>query len=191
MITNPDVRRRLLVWLTTASSAYVLRRMSFRKPKVWCLTGLYELEQVQAFNFSACEPSVTIGIDPQTIAALTGVPIGASIDLGHGVSATQAFNMQVPNVWAAQWQRVDVDYIKLRKDEAPVLPIQLELLPDFSNPIGGVLSGEEETQSNGISAVQIELQPRGQDDGEISDEEEAYRKVFDRAEERIQRSIEF
>ncbi|KAK5698288.1 hypothetical protein LTR97_007249 [Elasticomyces elasticus] len=185
VISQPDTRNRLLVWLTTAASAYVIKKVALRTPKVWMLTGLYELEQVQAFNVKSSSPGVELGLDPAVLAALAAVPIGGSVSFGNEHTAIQTSSLPGANVWAAQWQRLKVDYVKLRKDESPALPLQLVLLPDVSMPSRAVLS-DSESELQGVELI-IEDAQGGED--EISDDDQTYQSAFKKAEERIARRV--
>ena len=166
-----------------ANSDYIWKAKVFRKPKVWCLTGLYELEDVKAFESESSNPSFNAGISSTLVAALSGVPIGGSVDLKAWKTIKEGTEMKGPDVWAAQYQRLDVAYFKTKESTTtePSLPVHIELLADFSRPAGERRSDKE--KADGV-AINLE-KPDSDVSFEEQDDEEKYWKAFDVAEKRI------
>lgn len=165
-----------------ANSDYIWKAKVFRKPKVWCLTGLYEFEDVKAFESESSNPSFNASIGSALVAALSGVPIGGSVDLKAWKTIKEGTETKGPAVWAAQYQRLDVAYFRKKESAtAPSLPVQIELLADFSRPAGERRGAEE--KADGV-AMGLE-KPDPDNSFEEQDEEEKYWKAFDVAEKRI------
>ena len=162
----------------------------FRSPKIWFLTGLYELKDVCFYDSRSARPSVTLAADAGLISALTAAPVGASVNLSNGATATSVAKSQGPAVWAGQWQRIDVKYLRAiaEPQKAMALPLQLKLLKDSSYSSGTLLGSNDNSD-----AIQIDLKGVEDDDGDAHGEsgnDEYYRKMFDRAFERIKKDHE-
>jgi len=86
-------------------------------------------------------PNASIGIDALTVGALSGVPIGGSISIKPNELLHVEFATKQRLVWAAQFQRLDVKYLKLEAGkQEPTLPCTLRLYPDIFG-VGSVVRG--------------------------------------------------
>ncbi|KAF1829670.1 hypothetical protein BDW02DRAFT_509378 [Decorospora gaudefroyi] len=178
VLANEAVRKQLALWCTAAKSNYVLKKACFglRKPQIWLLTGFYEFESAALSTLHSRDSAISFNLDGGLIAALSGVPVGGSIELGGPTSARVELQSEGPEIWAAQWQRVDAKYVKQPDDQSsPTLPAQIRLLPD-STYSKGVMLGGEEAQDAGSSRKEIE---------EPQDDDRDYLKAFKEAETRL------
>jgi hypothetical protein len=131
----------LRIWLSAASSRDITARFkNLFQPKIWMVTGLYLLEDVKVVRATNKNPSASVGIDALTVGALSGVPIGGSISVkpNHELMKVE-FATKQRLVWAAQFQRLDVKYLKLEAGQKELtLPCTLQLNPEILS-VGSVL----------------------------------------------------
>lgn len=124
----------LRTWLSAPTSKALMSKYGLLYPKIWLLTGIYRLENVHVCEVSSKEPVASVNISAEAVAALTGIPVGGSVNLGH--SARLKVSVKWPNtlVWAAQYQRVRARYHD-GNDSSPeqVLPnrLTMSLYPDI------------------------------------------------------------
>lgn len=141
LLNDLDARRKLTLWISVARSDYILKKVAFRKPKIWMLTGRYLLHNVRKYSLKKLKPEFEVGVSPQITGGTGGPPIGGSLGLDweHGIEA----DMRMPdaNVWAAQWRLLDVEYVLKSTIQAvgPTNPVQFGLFPDVTSQ--GVLRG--------------------------------------------------
>ncbi|KAH7261552.1 hypothetical protein BKA59DRAFT_386255, partial [Fusarium tricinctum] len=67
--------KKLAIWLTTAKGSYLLRKATFQKPKIYCITGHYELTGVRAWIHSSSNIELDAAVSAEVLAA-SGIPIG-------------------------------------------------------------------------------------------------------------------
>jgi hypothetical protein len=143
----------LQVWLTAPLVKRITERYGIVKPVIWMLTGYYELKGTRCYEMKSSKPGILAGIASSTLAALTGVPVGGSIDLGSGTSMVeQGVGLDEPHIWAAQYRRLDVKYIMARSGQTePHLPTSFGLLANVSD---GALRGYDGSE---IKSAQLAL----------------------------------
>lgn len=65
---------------------------------------------------SSTSSTFTIPIpDPTGLAALSGLTVGASVEMGFGVTYTAGSTIAGEKVWAAKWQKVGAKYVTVKK----------------------------------------------------------------------------
>jgi len=150
-----------------------------RKPQIWCLTGLFELSDVTAATVVKKNPSVSFGITSALVAALSGVPIGGSIEIGRDFTVTCDTKSPGKGVWAAQYQLVNSrPVLRVEQDEDPPLNY-VELYPDYTYAKGRVLGDDDEEDD----AFELEVEPFGDEDADVDSFDDEYWKAYYEAEE--------
>jgi hypothetical protein len=122
----------LQVWLTAPTIKRVLDRYGLRKPKIWVLTGLYELDGARVYEMQKTKQGASGSVDSVAVAALTSVPLGGGFDLGSGYSMQElGIGLAGRHVWAAQYRCLDIRYIAAQPGATVgPLPATFSLLPD-------------------------------------------------------------
>jgi len=149
----------LKLWLSAANSDYMLRMKWLRKPTIWMCTGLYILKDTRIFTVSSRDVRASVGVSAATITALVGVPIGGSVKISPHASLEMGSASDEELVWAAQYRRLQVKYIRLGDGEEAKLPGSIALYPDVISD--GTLRGESEE----ANAVQITVATETDDGG--------------------------
>ncbi|RMZ03720.1 hypothetical protein D0860_06700 [Hortaea werneckii] len=192
VLQHEPARNDLLAWLTAADSALVRAKSVFRRPKVWLLTGLYELLDACTYSLQSANPSLSFGVDAELMAALAATPVGMSMEIHGGRTALALTETKGPAIWAARWQRIDARYIRTAEEERQAranLHITIKLLMDTSYPKGGLLGGEDENPDS----VELEVLEEGISDdttNEESREDENYDQVYREAVEIFKEDLE-
>jgi hypothetical protein len=155
------VKESLKRWLSVSRTNYVLIKARLRpKPEIWCLTGLFELSDVTAATVVNKNPSVSFGISSALVAALSGVPIGGSIEIGQNFTVTCDNKYPGKGVWAAQYQLINSrPVLRVESDEDPPMNY-VELYPDYTYAEGRVL-GDEDGEDD---AFELEVEPVSDED---------------------------
>jgi hypothetical protein len=83
------------------------------------------MEEARTLAVVTSEPQVSLGVGSIPIAALTGLPVGGSIDLGKSTSIRIDMVQKGPCVWAAQYMRLKINYFWPGEDESLSQPITL------------------------------------------------------------------
>jgi hypothetical protein len=148
---------KLKLWLSAANSDYMLRMKWLRKPTIWMCSGLYLLEDTRVFTVSRKNMKTSVGVSPLNIGTLAGIPIGGSIKVSPETSFEMGAHSEDRLVWAAQYRKLDVKFIKLKDGEEATLPNILPLYPDITSD--GTLRGEP----GEVNAVQIEVNSEADD----------------------------
>lgn len=131
-------------------------------PKVWYLTGLYELEETTSVVVCAKGASIRAEASPALTAVVAqGVPIpGLGTEASSTVSLGQKLTTKERRVWAAKYQRVDVNYVRARKDtELQPLSLELKLLPVWSRNIERGANGPSGEADASLAQLSLE-EPR-------------------------------
>lgn len=141
VLSDPDARRKMTLWVSVARCAHVLKKAAFRRPKIWMLTGLYLLHDVRTYSSERLKTGVLTGISPQISGVAGGPPIGGSLDLGWERGLEADITMPNANVWAAQWRLLDTEYVMKSTVQADgqAKPLRFGLFPDVTSQ--GVLRG--------------------------------------------------
>ncbi|ETN44333.1 uncharacterized protein HMPREF1541_10513 [Cyphellophora europaea CBS 101466] len=160
VLREPKAQRALMLWLSAARSAYMLKLKWARKPKIWMLTGQYLLDDARTVSISSCEETGKVGVTSAAVGALAGVPVGGSIGLGHNSKAQVTMEMPGQNVWAARYHLVDTDFVRLKAGEEAQLPPVIALHPDVTSRAGKAASWYMDTggQEPEVATVQLEKQ---------------------------------
>ncbi|KAF1829529.1 hypothetical protein BDW02DRAFT_573877 [Decorospora gaudefroyi] len=187
MAKNDVVRNKLALWCTLSTRKYLLKKSTFREPVIWLLTGLYEFENASMSTLHSTVPSASLGLDAGITAALSGVPVGASFEIGNTTSAKRELQSEGTRVWAAQWQKLDAKYVKRRANAVATPVVQIQLSPDTSYS-EGVLLGDHDDESDEEEAVEFVLGgPEELASMNSIEEDEKYEKALDTADAMISR----
>ena len=130
-------------WLTVAKSADIFYQATFRKPRVYCCTGFYELSQTTARIFRGGKFSTELSVSPEVVAlASGGVPIGGKIGpFATGESLESNFSAPEPGIWAARYHQLRVEYIQIATQSTTSPPQNIMLKPDCTHPRGALMGG--------------------------------------------------
>jgi hypothetical protein len=149
---------------------------------------------VKALVVHGDDSSLKMGISSAAIAALSGVPVGGSVTLDPKTTIKAEFEMKGRNIWATQYQMVDVQYIRIEEWQGNMIPSRIQLHHDTTRLREGVRADNKEP--NCVEAKMLDVDQgvdESMDEGSGSDEwdekEEAYWKALKVAEERIQRHL--
>jgi len=97
------------------------------------LSGQYLLDNASALNVETAKVGIEAGVSSTTVGALTGIPIGGSIDIGSDKKLVVGNKWGETLVWAAQYRLLDVRYLRVEADKLAVsLPNVLPLSETFS-----------------------------------------------------------
>jgi len=126
VLPNDKAKGTLRLWLSAAASNRASAAMKrLRPPSIWLLTGVYVIEEARTLAVVTREPQVSVGLGSIPIAALTGLPIGGSFDVGKSTSIRVDMVQKGPSVWAAQYMRLRVNYFWPGEDMSLSQPISL------------------------------------------------------------------
>lgn len=127
------------------------KKATIQKPRIYLVTGLYELRDVTAKTDSALSGEFEVGVSDSVITTTTGVPIGGTIGPFGDQSALEAnITMEGPAIWAASFKRLDANFMKattsLHVALSPMTLIRLE--EDFTS------SGHLRSSSDGVELTE-------------------------------------
>ncbi|KAH7125882.1 hypothetical protein EDB81DRAFT_889602 [Dactylonectria macrodidyma] len=166
--------------ITLKKSAYLVwKKVTLCKPKIYCVTGIYELRNVQAKTSEGGTGSFTIG--SAALGAAAGIPLGITLGPFEGGKTLDVdISMPGPSVWAARFQQLDAEYIKKIATQE-VTPLQtIKLRADITLPSAGVRA-DAEVEGAVVKMRGPEEMPDEADD--VVDEQ--YWEAFSRAEKRL------
>jgi hypothetical protein len=171
----------LKLWLSAAKSDYVLKMKWLRKPTIWMCTGLYLMESTKVFIVSKRSLDTSVGISSVTISALTGIPIGGSIKISPEMSLAVSSVSEEQLVWAAQYRKLDANYIRLGEGEKATFPNVLTLYQDVTSR-GPLRKGDVEE----MNAVQIAVSGETDDEAQQNEVDSVSEEVYY---ERLEKAI--
>ncbi|OAP61371.1 hypothetical protein AYL99_03574 [Fonsecaea erecta] len=141
VIQDDTILKRLTRWLSVAKSQWIFYAATFQKPKVFCVTGFYELEEVMARTDYSHTHSATLGVSSAVIGAATGVPIGGNIGpLKDGRSLKANVVLEEKSIWAARFHQLKVEYIQMATAATTTLPSTIMLYEDCTHPRGALMN---------------------------------------------------
>jgi hypothetical protein len=158
----------------------MMMRMGVRRtPKIWMLTGFLELEDAKSHVVKGKDIGLNVGIDPAAVTAMCGAPVGASVEVGRGISVEVESQLSGPMIWAAKFQLLKTEF-KSWDGKTAMAENEFRLHPDdiFA---GSVVLGEDSMENI------VELTLNAADDVGTSSEEmdESYWEAFEEAETRM------
>ena len=190
MLNNELAQQKLKLWLSAANTSFVLNFKFARRPKVWMLTGLYLLEGTRTAVSRGRSVDVTTGVSSALVGAMSGVPIGASVNLGVGSSWEMAMQVAEPHVWAAQFRLVDAKFMKAGKGgiDDVKLPATMGLYRDVMSVRRSASGSKEDEGEWAVELTVKDHEPEKVDehhglerDDQDSTEMEEYEKYLERA----------
>jgi hypothetical protein len=127
---------------------------TFRKPKIYCVTGYYELTDACAKIIDSKEIGVEVGASSALIGATTGAPVGATLGpFEDGKTMKADISMPGPAIWAARFQQVNIDYLKISSRGDTTLPVTtIKLYRDITDPGKGVRG---QKGRNNVSSAEV------------------------------------
>ncbi|KAJ4984126.1 hypothetical protein SVAN01_10358 [Stagonosporopsis vannaccii] len=196
VLQQPETLKKLTSWLTVAKSEWLFSQVTFRRPRVYCCTGFYELSQTTARITNAGEFTAELSVSPEVIAIASGVPIGGKIGpFANGKSLESNFSAPQPGIWAARYHRLKVEYLQLATQGTTQPPQSITLKPDCTHPRNGLMGKDAAVvEKTRIVETADEIRnARGavvtlEDATEIADEtqDKKYWQAFQEAEERLE-----
>ena len=197
VLQQPETLEKLTSWLTVAKSAYIFYQATFRKPRVYCCTGFYELSQTTARIVRGGKFSTELSVSPEVIAlASGGVPVGGKIGpFANGESLESNFSAPEPGIWAARYHQLRVEYIQIATQNTTSPPQNIMLKPDCTHPRGALMGGGPAIEKTREVELPEEIQyAQGafvtlENAQEVEDEsqDQKYWEAFQEAEERLER----
>lgn len=127
VLPEPQVQESLKRWLSVARTNYMYHKFMHKKPKLWMLTALYELEGVRTHTISEKNPALEVSASSTLIGTASGVPLGGSVGAGFQTSNDTEGEVKQPMVYAARYQLLEASYSR-RGEGAP--PKGIMLHPD-------------------------------------------------------------
>ncbi|EFY97033.1 hypothetical protein X797_007497 [Metarhizium robertsii] len=179
VLASQSVKDSLERWLILSKFGVKKRIV---RPKIWYLTGLYELQDATSTTIDTRDVSLQAGISPELVAALSGPPVGPGTEIEWGASKLQCTQGQGRQVWAAMYQLLDARYFRLKENEPkPSVSIALSYKPIWSD---GDLRGADAPEVE--DCVELALQEPQQDviTGDTEEETELYWQPLLEAQER-------
>ena len=204
----PSIRKSLGIWLTTATCSYIWKKATLQKPRVYCVTGFYELTDAVAKTKNGWTGSLTAGVSGAVIGAATGVPIGGTIGpFANGKTIEADIRVDGPAIWAARFHQWDVEFLKMAAQPDAPLSRTINLYSDVTDPIDGVRKANAETTTReqiewpanpkkgpkrpkNLSGATMQLgEPSEIPEAEEDSVDETYWKAFATAERRVSKAV--
>jgi len=173
VLRSPETRAKLAQWLTAAKSTYLVRKATFRRPKIYCVTGVYELEGAHAWVERSSETSIVAGIDDISMGLTTGVPLGFRV--GPFQSSTHmTCNVHVKGrqVWAARFHQLKVGYVRQGNASDTRIPSNIVLLVDATVPGEAIMGSDSPVKEKQVCEGRDSINANGADVEMASDIEE-------------------
>jgi hypothetical protein len=136
VLRNERSRCKLGVWLTCTTASLLWRKTTLQKPRIYLVTGLYELAEVTARTTSARTGDFEVGISDTIIATTTGAPIGGTIGpLGDHSILSANVTMRGLAIWAASFKGLDVHFLRtaILDDTGPFSTTFIKLNEDYTS----------------------------------------------------------
>ncbi|KAM0326234.1 hypothetical protein ACHAQA_006831 [Verticillium albo-atrum] len=98
-------------------------------PKIWMLTGFYELEDCSSFSWSKSDVSAEAGVAAEVM-ALLNIPLGADASIHRVKGRSLKQDRPGKTIWAAEYQLVDATFKRVssaEKDKPVTAPLELPL----------------------------------------------------------------
>lgn len=153
------------------------------------VTALYELEDVRTYSVSRKQLSGELGISSILTAALGGVSLGGSIEVGASRLLTSEGEVKQRMVYAARWQLLQANYL----ETGSALNLSsIVLHPDDVYSMGSVMGGDddEENELEGARVASLECGESGTEEMEAEkDLPDGYWDAFEVAQELLLASI--
>lgn len=118
------------------------------------------------------------GISSATVAALTTIPIGGSVQLDHNSEIKARMEMPGENVWAARYHLLDTTFVKLKRGHKASLPVSIALHPDITSKGSLRKTDDEEIAQVGIGEAS-DSSPQDEPFEQIDDSEKLDNQVPD------------
>ena len=188
VLTNDDARFWLESRLAVVRKLQILRGYLGLTPKIWLLTGLYLITDAVTFSAYGFSSENAIGgavplPEPTQLTALLNLNIGSKVKLGRNAVVARGTQISGKKVWAAQWQRVDANYMSVAKWKDDMGVKRLKLLPLLSTQTVRAAPLEEQAAAEVTLAGDEETKPEGETDEMPSEE---YWGLLDREVQKVE-----
>ena len=150
-----------------------------RTPKIWMLTGLLELEDGKSHVVKNKDKGLKFGIDPAAVTAMCGAPVGASVEIGRGISVEVESQLSGTMVWAAKFQLLKTIF-KSWDGKTAMAENEFQLHPDDIFAGGVVLGADNMEQIVELTVSAADTVGTGSEEMDKS-----YWEAFEEAETRI------
>lgn len=190
MLRTGLVKERIQTWLSVVRMELLFRQFLRRRPKIWMLTALYELEDVRTYSVAQKQLSGGLGISSILTSALGGVSVGGSFEAEASRGLACEGEVKQRMVYAARWQLLQATYLETG---SALNPSSIMLHPGDVYSVGSVMGGDDdeknELEDAGVAA--LELGESGPEELEAEKNlPEQYWDAFQVAEELLMASIE-
>lgn len=122
----------------------MFNRFLRRRPKLWMLTAVYELEGVKTYSMNSSNLSAELGISSAAVGAMGGPPIGGSLAAGSNRALAMEASVQQPMVYAARWQLLKTEWLE---SDSVLDPLSIVLHPDNVYSVTFVMGGDDEEEN--------------------------------------------
>jgi hypothetical protein len=186
VLGSDEARLWLEIRLSIANKMQLLWKKFQRSPKIWLLTGIYQIKDattsVISRNGTQRGVEVTIPIPEPTGLATILLQPGGNLKLGSGTVVSSRSQILGLKVWAAQWQQVEARFL-LPGDwkDMDVVTNRLKLLD--------VMSLQVERGADNPQFAEVVLKQEDVEEPQESLEEE-YWELFDREVQRVEEDFE-
>lgn len=164
--------------LAISRKLHVLRKMSHQQPRIWLLTRLLKIEDAYCCSRIGRDASqsmiAAVPADPTGISQVLGLNPGAKFHLKNGIAFEVESRFPEEKVWAAQYQRLDVRYMKIDSATA-AKPGQVKLLNVFSSQ---ETRGESDAAELTVADVHVPVE-EGESYVTSDEPDKGYRDSFD------------
>lgn len=189
VLGSDEARLWLEIRLSIANKMQLLWKKFQHSPKIWLLTGIYEIKDattsVISRNGTERGVEVTVPIpEPTGLTTLLLKP-GGSVNLGSGTTLSSRSQILGLKVWAAQWQQVEARFLLAEEwKNTDVVANKLRLLD--------VMSLQVERGADHTQFVEVGLKQEDAEDLEEEKEslDEEYWEIFDREVQRLEEDFE-
>ena len=182
-----EAEKKLRLWLSASSSEYMLQAKVVRRPRIWMLTGQYLLEDTQMLHIKSRKQQGSIATRALAIGALTGVPVGGSINISPDISCEAKLRTPDKLVWAAQFHKLKTNYVRVRSGEAPRVPRTISIYPNALS-IGSAVRGEADESTFAQVALSSEVSGTMEETDDAEDST-AYETVLKNAVDQFEESF--
>lgn len=166
--------------LAIARKLLYLKKLTFQRPHIWLATGIFKVTDAKILSLTSqtATESVQVSVpmpDPTTVSQLLQLQPGLKIKLTDEVILQASSRNVGEKVYAAQFQRLDVDYFG-SSDIPETLPNQVNLLNVFSI---GAHRGESDACTLSVTGETAPVEPEkvSEEDAEVS--ESTYWTIFE------------
>ncbi|KAH6696777.1 hypothetical protein F5X68DRAFT_185822 [Plectosphaerella plurivora] len=195
VLSADSTRKTVQEWLSVSTNEYALRTLTPLGwwPKIWMLTGFYELEDCASFSWSKSDVSAEAGVAAEVM-ALLNIPLGADASIHRAKGRGLKQDRPGKTIWAAEYQLVGAKFMRVpsaERDRPATTPLQLPLKlravysatdSGWRASGSGVTQKEAEKEANNMAVLGLADEVSSAQ-GDISEREDEFWELFDEVEE--------